>query len=104
MIQETLNHRNHAILTSDCWHVLRARWMGESPEGAGKPSEEPLYQRTIVSEHEDRDSAVNAARGIVARFVEEMVGRTRETRDHVLVRRPGHKSLKISPRTGPARP
>ena len=93
MIREILNHKNSPVLTSDCWHVLRARWTGDA-------SGEPLYQRTIVSEHEDSISATSAARTIVATFVAEMVGRKPETRDQVLVRRPGYKSLKIGKRTG----
>jgi hypothetical protein len=91
MIRETKNRKNAPVLTSDRWHVLRARWNGDT---AG----EPLYQRTIVSEHEDSAAAATAAREIVATFVSEMAGRTRETRDQVLVRRPGYKSLKIAKR------
>ena len=91
MIRETLNRKNSPVLTSDRWHVLRATWTGAT---AG----EPLYQRTIVSEHEDSASAATAARRIVASFVSEMAGRTRETRDQVLVRRPNYKSLKIAKR------
>jgi len=92
MIRQTKNHKNSLVLTSDRWHVLRARWNGDS-------SGEPLYQRTIESEHEDSASAADAARTLVASFVTEMDGRTRETRDQVLVRRPGYRSLKIAKRT-----
>jgi len=92
MIRETKNHKNSLVLTSDRWHVLRARWNGDA-------SGEPLYQRTIESEHEDSASAADAARTLVASFVTEMDGRTRETRDQVLVRRPGYRSLKIAKRT-----
>ena len=62
MIRETKNHRNSPVLTSDHWHVLRARWNGDS-------SGEPLYQRTIESEHDDSASAADAARTLVATFV-----------------------------------
>jgi hypothetical protein len=96
MIREMLNRKNSPVLTSDHWHVLRARWTGDS-------SEEPLYQRTIVSEHDDSAAAAKAARAIVATFVAEMAGRKPETRDQVLVRRPGYKSLKIGKRKGPDR-
>lgn len=92
MIRETINHKNSPVLTSDHWHVLRARWDGIL-------SGEPHYQRTIESEHEDSASATNAARTLVATFVTEMDGRTRETRDQVLVRRPGYRSLKNAKRT-----
>ncbi len=96
MIQETLNDKNCPVLTSDHWHVLRARWTGKS-------TGEPEYQRTIVSEHDDSASATLAARQIVDTFATEMAGRTRETRDQVLVRRPGYKSLKIGKRAGTQR-
>jgi len=92
MIRETLNHKNSPVLTSDHWHVLRARWNGDR-------SGEPLYERTIESEHEDSTSATTAARTLVATFVTEMDGRSRETRDQVLVRRPGYRSLKTAKRT-----
>ena len=92
MIRETKNHKNSPVLTSDRWHVLRARWNGDR-------SGEPVYERTIESEHEDSTSAADAARSLVANFVTEMDGRTRETRDQVLVRRPGYRSLKTAKRT-----
>ncbi|MFN0008366.1 MAG: hypothetical protein ACKVXR_10690 [Planctomycetota bacterium] len=92
MIRETKNRRNSPVLTSDHWHVLRARWNGD-------PSGEPIYDRTIESEHEDSASAAKAGRKLVETFVTEMAGRTRETRDQVLVRRPGYRSLKTAKRT-----
>ena len=92
MIRETTNHKNAHVLTSDHWHVLRARWTGD-------PSGEPLYRRTIESEHDDSASAADAARTIAASFGTEMEGRTRQTRDQVLVRRPGYRSLQIAKRT-----
>ena len=94
MIRETKNHRNSPVLTSDQWHVLRARWNGDS-------SGEPVYDRTIESEHEDSASAAKAGRKIAETFGNEMAGRTRETRDQVLVRRPGYRSLKTAKRTRP---
>ncbi len=97
MIQETITPNNRVQVTSDHWHVLRARWTGNR-------SGSPLYERTIVSEHDDRSSAASAAREVVVSFQAEMSGRTRETRDQVLVRRPGRKSLKIGKRAGRAGP
>jgi hypothetical protein len=94
MIRESKNHKNSRMLSSDRWHVLRARWTGESKT-------DPLYRRTIESEHEDRDSALTAARAVAAGFHVEMDSRTRETRDQVLVRRPGYKSLELARRTSP---
>ena len=92
MIRETKNHKNTPVVTSDHWHVLRARWNGDT-------NGEPLYQRTIESEHDDSASATDAARTIAASFGTEMEGRTRQTRDQVLVRRPGYRSLKIAKHT-----
>ena len=92
MIQEVLNQKNHLVVTSDRWHVLRARWTREK-------TDKPLYERAIISEHDDKESAFEAARGLVASFQAEMVGRERETRDQALVRRPGFRSLKIAPRS-----
>jgi hypothetical protein len=96
MIQEIKNHKNALMLTSDHWHVLRAWWIGRN-------SNDSLYRRTIESEHDDRDSATTAARGIAATFGAEMDGRSPDTRDQILVRRPGYKSLKISKRVGTTR-
>jgi hypothetical protein len=93
MIRETTSHNDAPMLTTDQWHVLRARWTGES-------TTEPLYRRTIESEHEDNDAAANAARQIASGFGTEMEGRERLTRDQVLVRRPGYKSLRVARRAG----
>jgi hypothetical protein len=89
MIQESVNDKNHILLTSDHWHVLRARW-------TGKASGTPLYVRTIISEHDDKASAVKAGHELVSSFQAEMNGRAPDTRDKALVRRPGYRSLKIS--------
>jgi hypothetical protein len=88
MIRETISPKNRILLTSDQWHVLHARWTGDE-----------LYERAIVSEHADRASATSAAREFAAAHRAEMTGRTRVTRDQLLVRRPGHKSLKIAKHT-----
>ena len=92
MIQEVLNHKNHLVVTSDRWHVLHARW-------TKKKTGKSLYVRAIISEHDDKESASEAARDLVASFQAEMVGRQPETRDQALVRRPGFRSLKIAPRS-----
>ena len=92
MIQEVLNQKNHLVVTSDRWHVLHARW-------TKKKTAKPLYERAIISEHDDKESASKAARDLGASFQADMVGRERETRDQALVRRPGFRSLKIAPRT-----
>jgi hypothetical protein len=91
MIRETINRKSSPAVTSDQWHVLHARWSGDL-EG------EPRFLRSIVSEHADSAAAANAARKIVSLFTKEMVARPRETRDQILVRRPGYKSLKTAKR------
>ena len=39
MIRELMNRKNSALLTSDRWHVLRARWTGGARADA-------TYERT----------------------------------------------------------
>lgn len=91
MITETLSRKQHPALTSDRWHVVHSRWSGNE---AG----EPRFEREIVSEHGDRDSAANAGREIVASIAEAMAKRPRQCRDQILVRRPAYKSLKAAGR------
>ena len=91
MITETLSCKKHPALTSDLWHVVHARW-------SGNESGEPRFERKIVSEHADRDSAADAGRKIVASIANDMAARPRECRDQILVRRPAYKSLKASGR------
>jgi len=87
MIRDILNRKKNPAVTSDRWHVIHARWTGKS-------AEEPRFARSIVSEHEDRDAAVAAARKLVSRLRPQLAARSREDRDQVLVRRPHFKSLK----------
>ena len=98
MIRELLNTKNAPALTSDHWHVVYARLSGEESGKSSKPAKSPRFVRSIVSEHDDRASAVNAAREIVSTFVVEMAGRERSTRDQVFVRKPKFKSLKLARR------
>lgn len=91
MIQETLSTFNKPVLTSDHWHVVHARW-------AKDRSGEPLFARSIVSEHEDRGSATSAARELLASMAAEMAARPLARRDQVLVRKPAYKSLKSARR------
>jgi hypothetical protein len=90
MIQETLSPKKHPAITSDKWHVVRARWTGRSGV--------PRFERSIVAEHADRRSATVAARALVSDLADEMTGRARETRDQVFVRRPNFRSLKAANR------
>ena len=91
MIRETLSRHSNPAITSDRWHVVHARWSGDR-------SEDPLFERTIVSEHDGRASAVSAAREILSTLAPQMEGRARSTRDQILVRRPAYKSLKTAKR------
>jgi len=95
MIRETLNKKNTPALTSDQWHVVIARL---SEAGVEQEKGAPRFVRSIVSEHEDRASAVTAARAMISALDAEMAGRTRSARDQVFVRRPRFKSLKSARR------
>ena len=86
MIQETLSRNSNPALTSDRWHVLLARW-------SGKSRVDPLFTRSIVSEHDDRASAVTAAEEMLSSHSAEMAACPVATRDQILVRRPAYKSL-----------
>ena len=91
MIQETLSNKQRPALTSDRWHVVHARW-------SRKPSGQSTFLRSIVSEHEDRASAVQGARELVASLAAEMEMRPTSERDQLFVRKPGFRSLKTSGR------
>ena len=86
MIKETLNTDKEPAVTSDRWHVIHARW-------SGAPGT-PRFVRTIVSEHDDSDSAVQAARELKSSLALGMTSRSPEARDQVIVRRPSSESLK----------
>jgi len=91
MIQETSTRRSRPALTSDRWHVVHARWLGEKQ---GRPS----YVRTIVGEYEDRASAARGARELVSSLAPQMSARPLAQRDQLFVRKPGFRSLKAAGR------
>lgn len=91
MIQETLTKKNRPAITSDQWHVIRARW-SEDSSGA------PRFERSIVSEHDDRAAARAAAHAVHQTILADMPDQPRPKRDHVIVRRPAYKSLKTANR------
>ena len=91
MIQETLSNKQRPALTSDRWHVVHARW-------SRTHSGQSTFLRSIVSEHEDRASAVRGARELVERLAAEMAVRPLSERDQLFVRKPGFRSLKTSGR------
>ena len=86
MIKETLNTDKELAVTSDRWHVIHAQW-------SGAPGT-PRFVRTIVSEHNDSESAVLAGRELKSSLADGMASRSREARDQVIVRRPSSESLK----------
>lgn len=92
MIKDTVSqNKKSPALTSDRWHVVHARWSGES-------SDHPRFVRSIESEHADRAAAAIAAKDLASTLGAEMAARPRATRDQILVRRPGFKSLKNAKR------
>lgn len=90
MIKETLNADKELAVTSDHWHVIHARW-------SGAPGI-PRFECSIVSEHPDSSTALQAARDLKSSLVPGMVSRSREARDQVIVRRPAAESLKSAGR------
>jgi hypothetical protein len=91
MIREILTPNRHPAVTSDCWHVVHARWDGVARE-------RPLFVRSIVSEHDDREHALAAARALRASNAPSMADRETTRRDQIYVRRPTYRSLVTSER------
>jgi hypothetical protein len=91
MIQETLSRQHKPALTSDHWHIVHARWAGEA-------SGTPRFEREIVSEHDDRASALVAARKFAASISDAMLQLPHDRRDEIVIRRPEYKSLKTAKR------
>lgn len=91
MIHEDFNAAQRPVWSSDRWHVVHARWVGNRDEA-------PRFDRTIVSEHDDRDAARSSARELIASLVAELAERSPATRDQVFVRRPGFQSFKNATR------
>lgn len=90
MIKELLNAEHELAVTSDQWHVIHARW-----SGAPGPAR---FVLSIVSEHADSASAVQAARDFKSSLTPGMATRSKETRDQVIVRRPAAESPKNASR------
>jgi hypothetical protein len=90
MISSVETRKGTEAITSDRWHVVHSRFVGES---GGFP-----FRRSIASEHDDRASSVRAARSLVTRLRRESGALPIETRDQVFVRRPGFKSVKSAKR------
>lgn len=87
MIKETLNEASRPVVSSDRWHIVHARWDRNL-------TEEPRFSRTVVSEHDDQETAKQSARSFIGKLVSELAERPLHLRDQVFVRRPGYLSLK----------
>jgi hypothetical protein len=94
VITESLNRNQRPALSSNLWHVVHARWLGNE-------SGEPRFERSIVSEHEDRESAIESAKRFGKTHTPEMSNRPATVRDQILVRRPDFRSLKVTRRWKP---
>lgn len=94
MIKDTLSRHKRPALTSDRWHVVHARW-------SGNVKGEPRFERSITSEHEDRDSATEAARKLQTELGADIARRPASSSDQIFVRRPNFSSLKAAPRWKP---
>jgi hypothetical protein len=58
----------------------------------------PRFVRSIVSEHEEKAAAMVAADALAVALESEMAGRPPAERDHVFVRKPHFKSVKVTSR------
>ncbi|MCK6445425.1 MAG: hypothetical protein L6Q99_03455 [Planctomycetes bacterium] len=86
MIRETQTANRTPALTSDLWHVVHARWDGVARK-------KPLFVREIVSEHDARETAVDAARALRGTVAPTMAEREEHLRDQIFVRQPAYQSL-----------
>lgn len=90
MIEQTETRTKLAAITSDRWHVVHSQW-------STTPNVQP-FQRCIVSEHDDRSHAVEAARALALSLRGNADARPAEEHDQVFVRRPNFKSLAFARR------
>jgi len=95
LIRELLNAEHEPAVTSDHWHVVHAQWTGAPGE--------PTFLRSIVSEHEDSASALQAARDFKFSLTPGMASRPKSARDQVMVRRPAAESAKTAGRVSKRR-
>lgn len=85
MIKNTFTKKHLPALTSSRWHVVLARF--------SKGYKVNPFTRSIASEHDDRKSAVRAARALSIFLRREGTQRPLKERDQIFVRRPNFKSL-----------
>ena len=91
MIKDVKSRKKNPAITSDHWHVVHACWTGNE-DG------EARFDRSILSEHADLESARTAAVKVMADLSRQMGDRPRDRRDQVFVRKPDFKTLKVSGR------
>jgi hypothetical protein len=91
MIRESKNDSNRAVVSSDRWHVVHARWERNLTEPA-------RFARTIVSEHDDRAAASVSARALMHDLVADLAERPLHLRDQIFLRKPGYLSLQRAQR------
>jgi hypothetical protein len=91
MIKKAFTKNRDAAVTSDQWHVVHAEWCGEC-------TADPIFARSIASEHDDKGQAVLAAKKLKSSLRGVAAGRPPEQRDQIFVRPPGFMSVKLAPR------
>jgi hypothetical protein len=92
MIRKVFTKSRDAAVTSDHWHVVHAEWCGEC-------TPDPVFARSITSEHDDRNQAAGAAKKLKSGLRAVTAARPAEQRDQVFVRPPGFLSLKLAVRS-----
>ena len=90
MIQEAVNSKGSAAITSDQWHVVHSRFVDSART---RP-----FSRGVSSEHADRVACVKAAKSLKAKLAKDFADAPEDERDEVFVRPPGFKSLKTAKR------
>jgi hypothetical protein len=89
VIRETRSRKHNPALTSDQWHVVQARWTGNT-------NGEPLFARSIVSEHDKQADAMHAAREMESSVAAEVSAARTAHADQLFVRPPAFRTLKIA--------
>lgn len=92
MILKTFTSKHVPALTSDRWHVIHSKYTKK------KTKNSLPYTRSIVSEHDDREKAVHAARILLFSLRRKAAARPRQEKDQVFVRPPKFRSLRSAHR------
>lgn len=89
MITDALTRRGNPATTSDQWHVILSKW-------CGRTANHPPFARKVMSEHDDRLTAVAAAKRLAAKIDASRCKQPVKERDQILVRPPRYRSLKFT--------